>query len=287
MKKRKTKILKRIIIFIILISIAGAVVWFFTRPNVINMKSEQAEIRDIFTYYSFGGNVEPKNSQNVITDSLTQISELKVKEGSKVKEGDVLYETSTGQEVEADIDGTIDSINVQEDEIIAPGTLVMQIIDFNNLQITARVDEYDLKSVKKGNNADILINAIDKEIKGKVSKVSNVGIPEPDGVTYFNAIIDIKRDSQIKIGMNTEIKILHEKAENVVTLPMAAIQFDNEDNPYVMKKDDNDAYYDVKITVGINDGTIAEIKEGIQNGETIYYPNNQDAQQMRFGPGRR
>jgi DNA-binding winged helix-turn-helix (wHTH) protein len=118
LKKRKFK--KSIYIFIIIGIVALLILIMFKRDNT-NVEEIQAEISSIKTYYSFTGNIEPKNSQIVYADKLLQISDMKVKEGDKVKKDDVLFLTSDGSEVIATIDGEISEINVEENEPVIAG----------------------------------------------------------------------------------------------------------------------------------------------------------------------
>ena len=57
-----------------------------------------------------------------------------------------------------------------------------------------------------------------------------------NGVTFFTATIDLEKDDSVKIGMSAEVKLVNSNATGVVTLPMKAIQFDDNNSPYVLKK---------------------------------------------------
>ena len=46
--------------------------------------------RDITTFYSFTGNVEPENDTSVITDVSEKVLSVNVKEGDEVKAGDII-----------------------------------------------------------------------------------------------------------------------------------------------------------------------------------------------------
>ena len=52
---------------------------------------------------------------------------------------------------------------------------------------------------------------------------------------------------------------------------MKAIQFDDNNNPYVLKKGEKNAAVKTEITTGINDGTTVEVKSGVSSEETILY----------------
>jgi HlyD family secretion protein len=274
-----------IAIAIIIIGIICAVV-FLKQPKTTSYESVVAKTGDITTYYSFSGNVETKNRQTVMSEKVMQISAINFKEGDTVKEGDVLIETSTGDEIKSKIDGIVTNVNVEENQQVMAGIKFMEIVDNKNLEINVKVDEYDISALTVGKETSVKIGAIDKEITGKVKSMSVEG-QTVNGVTYFTATIDLAKDSHVKIGMSAEVKLISEQVTGVVTLPMSAIQFDNNNNPYVLKADDNGVAVKTDITTGINDGTTAQIKSGVSNNETVLYSKTTAATTgMGFGGGR-
>jgi HlyD family secretion protein len=83
--------------------------------------------------------------------------------------------------------------------------------------------------------------------------------------------------------MTADVTLLHQKVKDVVTLPMTAIQFDDNNNPYVLIEDKNSEAVKTEITTGINDGTLVEIKKGISNGQTILYTKADNSANLAFG----
>ncbi|MBE5877381.1 MAG: HlyD family efflux transporter periplasmic adaptor subunit [Lachnospiraceae bacterium] len=89
MKKKKGK-KKWIVIAVVVVLIV--VMLFSCGKGSTTTLYEQvtAEKRDIVTYLEFAGNVEAVNSVNVYSDASAKVLEVKVKEGDKVKKGDVI-----------------------------------------------------------------------------------------------------------------------------------------------------------------------------------------------------
>ena len=111
--KAKKKLRRRIIAAVVLVLLIGtAATLFLLRPKDAAFTEETAKSGDIATYYSFGGNIEAKERQAVLADTMMQIKTLKVKEGDVVKKGDVLAETTMGGKIQAKIDGEITTIYV-------------------------------------------------------------------------------------------------------------------------------------------------------------------------------
>lgn len=266
-KKRKKGLITGIIVAVV-------VVGLIVVPRLTNKTSvyteKAAENGDISTYYTFSGNVESKNTQNVMAEKIVQISHVKVSEGNKVAKDAVIFKTSEGDEIKAKVAGTVSKIYVEEDEAVMAGAKLCDIIDFENLKVTVKVDEYDLSSILKGKEVTVTIGAINKEIKGKVSSVSDTAINE-NGVAYFTATLDLAALKNVKVGMTAEAKILNKSANDVLTVSMKSLEFDEDDKPYVYIKGDKGEPIKRFVKIGINDGKIIEITDGLTKGQTIMY----------------
>lgn len=281
-KKKKNK--KRNIIIIVLIITAVAI---FVIPRLLPKQYAGSEViverGDISTYYSFSGNVEAKNRRVIYANQILQIKEFRVEVGELIEEDDDLYKTTYGSIAESPIDGEVLDIYVSENEQIMAGSKIMEIVDYSDLQIGIKVDEYDLSAIKEGVEATVTIHALDRDVIGKVIEVSKEGT-YVNGVAYFNAVISIPADADIRVGMSTEATILNQSTIDALILPMTAIQYDNDDVPFVYIKNDSglDTVY---VELGITDGLDVEILSGLNEGDAVFIPMAQSVQ--TFGPQQR
>ena len=280
--KRKSKKGKWITLGIIAIIAVGLVSYIALRPKKTIYESIVAKTADITTYYSFSGNIETKNRQTVLSEKVMQISTINVKEGDLVKEGDVLLKSTAGDEIKAKIAGEIVNLKVEENAQVMSGAKLMEIVDYDNLQVSVKVDEYDLKAVAAGKETTVKIDALGTEIKGTIASVSKEGQTQ-NGVTFFVTTIDLVKNDALKVGMSTEVTMLSEKAAGVVTLPIKAILFDNDNNPYVLKKGEKVLPVKTAVTTGLNDGTSVEIKSGVTDGETVLFTSTATTAAGLFG----
>lgn len=270
-KQKKSK--KGLIIGIVVVVIVALLIFGVTtmaggqNSNYLSTIVSQDTIE---TYYTFSGNVQSSNTQNVMAEGILQISEIKVSEGSDVKAEDVLFVTADGAEIKAEIDGTVNEIFVETDQQVISGSQLCEIIDFENLEVTVKVDEYDHSTLEVGDSIDVIVGSLDKEIEGTVSKISRTATNQ-NGVAYFNATISLEYDSEVKVGMTVEAKVLNEKSKDTLVIPMRALNFDEDNNPYVYTMDSAGKMKKTTIVLGINDGKNVEIKSGLSNGQTIYY----------------
>ncbi|MCY6483876.1 HlyD family efflux transporter periplasmic adaptor subunit [Clostridium aestuarii] len=286
-KDKKRKKHGKIIIGIIIAAIAMSIIFILPnrmRNNIENSyKTETMKKRDIVNYYSFSGVVESKNRENIIAKEMMQIKEIVVKEGDKVKKDDVVIKASNNIKIKADIDGEISKIYLDENAQVLGGTKLVDIVDYDNLQVSIKVDEYDISSIKIAQEVDVYIDSIGKMIKGVITKISREAT-NINGVSYFTANIDLQNDKDVRVGMNAESKMLNEKAENVLTLSIEALQFNQENEPYVFIKGDKGIPTEREIKVGINDGLFVEIKSGISSEEIVMIPKKATNSGGEFRP---
>jgi HlyD family secretion protein len=272
--KKKKKVLKRIIITLIILAIVvlGVATFVLSSRGANAQIEETPQIANLTTYYTFSGNVESKNTSTILADKPEQISTIKYAEGTKVKKDQTIFVNSLNEAITSNIAGTITKIYVEKNQQVTAGTKLADIVDLDALQVTIKVDEYDLPAVTLNKDVEVSINAINKTITGKISKISKIATVQ-NSVAYFTAVIDLGKDSDIKVGMSCDAKMINQQVSNAVTITMNAVQFDINNAPYVTIKDPTSkSPKQVYITVGINDGTRVEVKSGLATTDTVVYP---------------
>lgn len=278
MKKKNTG-MKWIIPILIIGIIAAVMIPRFTKEKDIAGDELEVKSGSIETYYSFSGSIEAKNRQTVFADQPIQISKFMVNVGDMVEIDDLLYKTSRGVEIKSEINGEVLDIYVDEDEQIAPGTKVIEVVDYKELELKVKVDEYDLKSIKIDQAANVTIHALNKDFQGTITDISKEGI-YVNGVTFFNTTISIENEGDILVGMSAEAKVLNQTSDNSPILPMTAIKFREDNTPYVNTKVEG-IVNEVEVEIGITDGINAEILSGLSIGDKIFVPKSN---MVRFGP---
>ncbi|TKC18327.1 efflux RND transporter periplasmic adaptor subunit [Robertmurraya kyonggiensis] len=287
--KQNKKSKKKVVIF----SIVGLLIIFlvtsllFPQNDYGDYEEENVEKGDITTYYSFSGSVDAKSRQNVISTKEMHIEEVLVRVGDQVKKDDVLFINSDGEKTRAEIDGEVSKVNIKSNSHALKGSQLIDIVNYSDLHVSVKVDEYDLKYVAVDQEVNVTINALEKEIKGKVYAISKEATNE-NGISYFTAMIDINKDEKIRVGMSAETRILKDDVKGVPTVSLKAIQFDSKNKPYVLKVSEKGEPIKKYVQAGINDGTTIEINNGISIGDKVMIPKtfNQDSgAEMMHGGG--
>ena len=254
-------------------------------PKDMVYETVEAKTEDVITWYSFSGNIEANNREIVLSERPFTVGEIYVSEGDMVEVGTVLLESDGENDPEASIEGEVSEIFVKESESITPGMKLMSIVDYMDLEVSVKVDEFELDAVTEGKEVMVRVNALDNEYSGKVESISKEGTVI-NGVTYFIAVVKLDYDASLKVGMSAEVTLLKEEAIGVITLPMTAIGFYDDNSPYVLKMDSDGAAVKSPITTGIHDGTLVEIKEGVKDGESILLSEPEEVGGFGIGGGR-
>ena len=114
------------------------------------------------------------------------------------------------------------------------------IADLSTLVFEISVDELDISNIKVGQIVQITADALSGRIfTGYVDNVSIVGTSS-NGVTSYpvKVVVDNGEESGLIPGMNVNASIVVESRENVLTVPLSAI---NRGNIVYVKKDGNSA----------------------------------------------
>lgn len=273
MKKDKKK--KRLITGIILGGVAlfllAMVVSYLNDQLSRDYTEVQATVQSIVTDQRFTGVIESRNREDIVSSQALEIDKIYVAEGDPVENESLLLDTSYGAQYESTIIGEVSKIYFKEGDQVPAGAKMMDIVDFNNLQVAIKVDEYEIANIQVGLDVRILIDSINQEAAGVVRDISREAVNQ-DGLSYFTAIVDFQRDGEIRVGMNAEIIIEKERADQSLTLPMEALQFDAENKPWVLVKEESGETSERSLDLGINDGVNIEVRAGISDSEIVLVP---------------
>lgn len=176
----------------------------------------------------------------------------------------------------ASMDGVIASVSIQEGAFTSSMQPAYKIIDPEKLQIRARINEYDVKSVAPGQDVRITGDAIDKgiEVTGSVKSISPVAVTTMTAngnETVVEILISVDGAGNVlKPGLNVTCDIEVIDKSGILLAPMEAITPDKDDNMMVFVVDeDTNRITQRTVSVGINSDMNVEILEGLSEGEIV------------------
>lgn len=153
------------------------------------------------------------------------------------------------------------------------------IYDLSYLKFDMALDELDISQVEVGQKVMISCDALDLTgIEGEISKVSVVGTTSYNSTTYPVTVKIYSPPEGLLAGMNVDAELVIAEAENVLTVPSAAIQRGNivyvKDNGTKAENDRApEGYMSVRVETGISNENYIEIKSGeLKEGDTVCVP---------------
>lgn len=180
-------------------------------------------------------------------------------------------------QIKAPIDGTIITKNKKagdklESNNTSANEAMAVIYDMSTLKVQLTIDETEIKSIKVGQEVTITADAVQGTFTGTVTKVGVNGTSE-NGVTTYPVDIVIEEYGDLLPGMNVDCVIVVESAENVLAIPAAGLQRGDVVYMEGEKTEEHDrapeGYHSVKVETGISNSTFVEIKNGLNEGDTI------------------
>jgi multidrug efflux pump subunit AcrA (membrane-fusion protein) len=149
----------------------------------------------------------------------------------------------------------------------------------DKLAMTVTIDELDISAIKEGQEASVALDALEGEsFSGVVTEVSD-SADTSSGVASYSATLALDKSEGMLSGMSATATIVKEKKENVVTIPLDAVQQYGEDLfVYTSIAEDGALSGAVKIETGLSDGAVTEVTSGLDEGATVYYvPTTDDS----------
>ena len=201
--------------------------------------------------------------------------------------------------IKAPVSGYITSVNATEGSTYA-GSGIVVIEDLSKLRVSANISEYDITSVRVGQNVVIKTNATGKqEMQGVVAEIAprstKAAVTQGQAAgastsVSYNVIIDILDPIEgLKLDMSAKLKIMVSEVKDVLSVPFEAVQEDEEgyyvevvDNPGVSIEEASKnkgsmpsapESHKVYVTKGAEGSVYVEISgEGISEGVVVIVP---------------
>ena len=133
-------------------------------------------------------------------------------------------------------------------------------------QITLSIEDKNLEKAKVNQDVEISIKK-DEETLNYVGKVEKIN-KDINNKSTLNIEIT-NPDERLEENMQANCTVIIEKAENVVGLPVEAVQKDEEGKEYVDVVQDDGTAKQVYIKTGISDDYYVEITYGLNVGDSV------------------
>ena len=152
------------------------------------------------------------------------------------------------------------------------------------MNVTITVDETDILALEIGQEAQITINSIGDIFFGEVTEINRNASSE-SGVTNYTAVITMPKDPRMLPGMSAKVVVRIQGVENTIQIPEKALH-QTRDTAFVYTAYDQSTGEfggAVQVITGLSNGTMIEIVEGLQEGDTVWYTEVFDPWAWSYG----
>ena len=160
---------------------------------------------------------------------------------------------------------------------VSEGTILTLYPD-EQMRITIGIDETDILALQDGQEAEIQVESIGEEIyHGSVVEINKVA-DTSTGVTQYSAEVLLDKAPGMLPGMTADVDIKIEGNENALIIPVEALHQTSTGAFVYTTFDEETQQYGGRVDVvsGMQNDEYAEILSGLQEGDTVYYTEQEN-----------
>ncbi|CAM3265190.1 efflux RND transporter periplasmic adaptor subunit [Aequorivita lipolytica] len=187
---------------------------------------------------------------------------------------------SANTEIRATVSGMVLDVPVKtgnqviEANNFNDGTTIATLADVDKMIFEGKVDESEVGKIKEGLPLEITVGALpDKTFNAELDYIAPKGVDE-NGAIQFEIKGTMKNldttNTFIRAGLSANASIILAKAENVLTIKEALVQYDSKtQKPFVEVMIGDQEFERREIELGISDGIDVEVKSGVSKDDSI------------------
>ncbi len=160
---------------------------------------------------------------------------------------------------------------VIESNTFNEGTTIVTLADMTDLIFKGQVDEPDAGTLVIDMPTDITVGAFpEKILKGHIEFIAPKATTSKDGRITFEIRAGLHLDPKlfVRAGYSATADIVTDRRENVLAIPEQYLTF-IDDQPTIYVENSSHAFETRTIQVGLSDGLMVEIKDGLSEHDHI------------------
>ena len=171
----------------------------------------------------------------------------------------------------APFDGTVISVGTEVGDLVSSNTIVVTLADLSNLRVRAIVDETDISQVEIGQEVEITFDAFPgHRFRGQVLEVPLQGTLAQNILTYeVPTSLEGTEGVSLKPGMTANLNIVVGRRENVLLVPVMAVQQGEEGNVVTVQDSPKGPGVATRVEAGLSDGMYVEVVRGLNEGDCV------------------
>lgn len=185
---------------------------------------------------------------------------------------------SANTEIRATVSGMVLDIPVKtgnqviESNNFNDGTTIATLANVDKMIFEGKVDESEVGKIKENLPLEITVGAIEnKKFDAILDYIAPKGVSENGAIQFeIKGTLDILDTTFIRAGLSANASIILARADSVLTLKEALIQYDvKTQKPYVELEVGDQDFERRDIELGISDGINVEVKSGVSIEDKI------------------
>lgn len=229
-------------------------VWYLNIPN----KASANYLTNYNAYIEAKKRLESSYTDKISASSLVAQAEIQ-KINAEIKKNTIY----------APFSGKVTNIVKEIGENASVGETAMSMVGGGDLEAVMQVSELDVSRITPGAVVDITFDAFPGEVFPGIVKTINSRDTEVDGVSVYEAFIELKKDDRIKTGMSAKGTITVASRSQVLAVPS-----------YYVKKIDGKNFVELvtisgdtvetEVTLGLlGTDSMVEVTSGLSAGDQI------------------
>lgn len=154
---------------------------------------------------------------------------------------------------------------------------MIYLADPSDLRVQAQTTELDIIRLQEGQRARVTVDAYPGQtFWGTVLTLPPRG-EAMGGMNYY--LVQIALDPVpassglvVRPGMMAAARVITGEKEDVLTVPSAALRYEQPNITYVLLANEDGTTTRVDVEIGLNDGIRAEVVSGLVEGQTVVVP---------------
>jgi membrane fusion protein (multidrug efflux system) len=168
--------------------------------------------------------------------------------------------------ITAPITGRLNEIETRIGDWMSVDKPVAQILQMGEVKVTVGIPESDVSAVTDLNEADIIIEALDKlRVKGKKLFLSRQ--PSDLARLYNLELVVDNPDGRILPGMFARVEIVKKRFKDALAVPLYAVISQDDENFVYLEK--NNKAEKRSVELGILEGWMIQVKSGLNIGDKV------------------
>ncbi len=181
------------------------------------------------------------------------------------------------------INGVVTAVNAKVGETAVMGTMnfsgtvILTVSDLSQIITEVEVDEADFPRLKMGQPVIVTVDALNgKKYDGTVIEIGASAQAGSSGVQtnirqFKVKVLITKPDDQLRPGVTARVKLIADKRQNVIRVPIGAIRTEekNGEQVFFVFIADHGKVAKRQIKAGLSDDLYTEVTDGLKGGEDI------------------